>query len=312
MGYTNVSHYSGGLADWSEGGGGLQRERPVLAPPVAPAVPLPAINGRLRSRITRFFDSLGERSVGSLLALWLYMILGFGILYWIEGFVTGHGLSSGGRMMGGNPADLASAIYFSFVTALSIGYGDVTPLGILRVFAILEGAAGLLIFGVVVSRLVGRRQERVTEEIHRLAFENRLGRVRTNLHLVLADLQAVSDLCAAGGANPDRILARVESAIAVFTGELHAIHDLLYRPQQIPDEQALESILAALAEGLRGIRELQECSPRMSGSASLQSSLRSIASLSNEICGNCVPRDYAPQLKTWMDRVQELARRIDV
>ena len=307
-----MSHYSGGVADWSEGGGELVPERPLTAPTVVLAESRSHANARFRSRVTRFFDSLGERSLGWLLALWLYMILGFGLVYWIEGFITGHGLSSGGRMMGGNPADLGTAIYFSFVTALSIGYGDVTPLGVLRVLAILEGAAGLLIFGVVVSRLVGRRQERVTEEIHRLAFENRLGRVRTNLHLVLADLQAVSDLCSTGGSNPERIQARVESAIAVFTGELQAIHDLLYRPQQIPDELALESILAGLAEGLRGIRELQECSTQLLRSQSFRSSLRSIASLSNEICGNCVPRDYAPQLKTWMDRVQELARRIEV
>ena len=59
-----------------------------------------------------------------------------------------------------------TAIYFSFVTALSIGYGDVVPLGLFRIVAIVEGAAGLLIFGCVISKLVSRRQEELTEEIH--------------------------------------------------------------------------------------------------------------------------------------------------
>ena len=262
----------------------------------------------LGDRIARFIASVWEFSIGRLLMTWLWMILGFGFLYWIGGIVTARGLIAGGRLLGGSLSDLGTAVYFSFVTALSIGYGDVTPLGVLRALAVVEGAAGLLIFGVVISKLVSRRQEVLTEEIHRLAFEDRLGRVRTNLHLVLAELQSVAVQCSTPGAQPERLWVRVESAAAVFTGELRTIHDLLYRPQQAPGEQALESILASLAEGLREIGELQRCSAALAQSAAFRSTLRSIATLSNEICGECVPRDYAPHLRTWMDRIQELAR----
>jgi len=38
--------------------------------------------------------------------------------------------------------------------------------------------------------------------------------------------------------------------------------------------------------------------------------LRDIGRLSGEICGDCVPRDYAPELKDWMDRIQEQSRRM--
>ena len=38
--------------------------------------------------------------------------------------------------------------------------------------------------------------------------------------------------------------------------------------------------------------------------------LRTISNLANEICGECVPRTYAPALKQWMDQIQELAKRI--
>jgi hypothetical protein len=37
------------------------------------------------------------------------------------------------------------------------------------------------------------------------------------------------------------------------------------------------------------------------------SSFHAIAALAREICGECVPREYAPHLKAWMDKVQELA-----
>jgi len=265
----------------------------------------------VRARVSGLFDKLGERSILSLLLIWLMMIVGFGLVYWLDGFFKGHGLLDRGRTMGPTPADLGTALYFSFVTALSIGYGDITPLGFMRVFAIVEGAGGLLLFGIVVSKLVSRRQELATEEIHRLTFENRLGRVRTNLHMVLGDLQGVNQLCASPDITPEQVRARIESAIAVFTGELHTIHDLLYRPQQLPDEQELASILAGLAQGLRGIRELKSCALAVEVSSSMRASMQVLTSLANEICGDCVPRDYAPQLKVWMDQIQELSVGLD-
>ena len=41
----------------------------------------------------------------------------------------------------------------------------------------------------------------------------------------------------------------------------------------------------------------------------LVANVRVLATLANEICGTCVPREYAPHLKVWMDRIQAHARR---
>jgi hypothetical protein len=183
--------------------------------------------------------------------------------------------------------------------------------GPVRVLAIVEGAAALLIFGIVISKLVSRHQEELTEEIHRITFEDRLGRIRMNLHLVLSELQGIAGMSAEAGARRERILSRVESATAVFAGELQTIHDLLYRPQQTPDEQVLESILASLCAALRELSDLLAfLADAPKGSPRLEGTLRSMAALANEICGECVPRSYAPALKAWMDRIQALARQI--
>jgi len=46
-------------------------------------------------------------------------------------------------------------VYFSFITLLTVGYGDVTPISsIARSLAILEGVAGVLYIGVFISRLL--------------------------------------------------------------------------------------------------------------------------------------------------------------
>ena len=69
------------------------------------------------------------------LAILVSLLIGGGLLVaWIEGLSPGDG------------------IYFSLVTGLSIGYGDITPKTIPgRVVSILIGIAGLLVMGLTVA-----------------------------------------------------------------------------------------------------------------------------------------------------------------
>jgi hypothetical protein len=224
-------------------------------------------------------------------------------------FFPGHGLREVGQPLGHDAAALLEAIYFSFVTGLSIGFGDIVPVGFARAVAVVEGGACLLLFGVIISRLVSGRQEELTEEIHRIAFEDRLGRVRTNLHLVVSEIQELSTTCGDGRTTPAGVQTRIESAAAIFTGELRAIHDLLYRPQTAPDEDVLESILAHLEGGLREFALLLHgMTPGARSAPALVANVRVLSALAYEICGECVPREYAPHLKVWMDRIQAHAQ----
>lgn len=307
MGYKGTRHYVGGMADWVENRGPVEKID-VSSADVSPGQ---FIRAQPAKTWSRWLDLLVNWSLDRLVFFWLGMILAFGFVYWGAGIGMGWGLQAGGGAVKPDFEGLVTAIYFSFVTALSIGYGDVIPVGPLRIVAIVEGAAGLLIFGCLVSKLVSRRQEELTAEIHRTTFEDRLDRVRTNLHLVFSDLGAVLQLQAEQGALPGQVLRRLESTVRVFRGELQTIHDLLYRAQVLPDEEAIESLLANLAICLQGVIDLQ--SSQLNGqtrSAALETGLRSITNLANEICGECVPRTYAPAMKQWMDQIRELAQKI--
>ena len=259
----------------------------------------------------RLIDALVvNRSIGGLLGLWLIIVIAFGVVYWTAGLAGVPWIDSD---LGdpGSLADLANAIYFSFVTALTIGYGDITPLGPARVLAIVEGAMGLLVFGLVISKLVSRRQEALVEDTHRIAFEQRLGRVRTSLHLVLSELQTIVSMCTAESSPPARVGARAESTVAVFEGELRIVHNLLYNPEQMPDEPSLEALLANLAANLEVLADLLRCLPPESRqSPVLVSGLRQIKLRALEICSDCVPHENAPHLAAWMDRVQALAEKL--
>ena len=308
LGYTSVSHYPGGLTEWfdhdsSRGAIGDAAPRTSAPRTLAPRT--------VASRTVSmgFIDALADRSVGSLFRLWIEIVAVFAVVYWLLDWFTPPALLSGGGPLAADAGGFLSALYFSAVTATSVGYGDIVPTGPARALAIVESAAGLILFGCVVSKFVSRRQEQLIGEIHRIAFEDRLGRVRTNLLLVRTELQATARLCEGRDIPPAEALSRVEGAAMVFVGELRAVHDLLYRPQDTPEEAVLEAILAGLASVFREFNELLTCvqAQRAERPPALAASLKTMSRLAREICGDCVPREFAPALRSWMDQIQRMA-----
>ena len=84
-------------------------------------------------------------------ALSAYLLAGlfFGLLYWVL-----NGLGPGSFNMSGDFSRM-TAIYFSFVTLATLGYGDIVPhTDIARSLAIMEGVGGQLFLAVLVARLV--------------------------------------------------------------------------------------------------------------------------------------------------------------
>lgn len=298
-----MSYYPGGLERWREAGLALE---PGAAP--SPRASAAARKGAASA----FLDVVERTSTVGLFLLWLLLIAACGVVFWLLGHLPGQGLLAGGTPVGTSFSGLVTALYFSFVTATSVGFGDVVPLGLARVLSVAEAAAELLVFGAIISKFVSRRQDALVSEIHRLTHEDRLSRVLANLHLSLSEFQAIAALCTTGEAPPARLSFRVSGATLVFAGELRTVHGLLYRPDAEPDEEVLESILAALSGSLGALGELLDCAEgKVERPASLDEGLSRIAARSREICGECVPRDYAPHLRSWMDEIQARARRVD-
>ena len=84
-------------------------------------------------------------------ALSAYLMAGvfFGLLYWVLEQVKPGTFTAPTRF------SQTGAVYFSFVTLATLGYGDVVPRGdIARGVAIVEGIGGQLFLAVLVARLV--------------------------------------------------------------------------------------------------------------------------------------------------------------
>jgi hypothetical protein len=168
-----------------------------------------------------------------------------------------------------------------------------------------------LIFGAVVAKFVSHRQDELVLEIHRITFDERLDRIQSNLHLIISELLSINSLCEAQTTPLQRIAIRLDSAAMLFVGELRTTHDLLYQPKLMVEEVVLSTILANLASALDVLAELLGCLPaEFTRSQPLEIALGTLARLSDDICGSCVPHAYTPRLTFWMDRIQNTSRRI--
>jgi hypothetical protein len=90
-------------------------------------------------------------------ALSVYMLAGFffGTVYWkMEGFWPGS-FAPDSRIQGVHTFDLPSAIYFSFISIATVGYGDIVPVHpVARGVVVTEAILGQFYMVVLVARLV--------------------------------------------------------------------------------------------------------------------------------------------------------------
>jgi hypothetical protein len=321
LGYRNVRDYREGLADWVDAGEPLESAAGAVSPPLTAsesAILADAYPGTGPARITResgrkdaVLGLLERLSTFQLFLFWIGTVVTCGVGYWAAARIGAHGLIEAESPVGADLKGLGSALYFSFVTATSVGYGDIVPVGFARVVAVVEAVAGLLIFGAVVAKFVSHRQDELVREIHRVTFDERLDRVQSNLHAVISELLLINSSCETRSMPLPRIATRLESAALLFLSELRTTHDLLYQPRLTVEEGVLGAILANLASALEVLAEVLSCLPaEFARSQPFEIALQNVTRLAQEICGTCVPHVYAPRLIFWMDRIRNTSHRI--
>ncbi|HLR75992.1 MAG TPA: ion channel [Virgibacillus sp.] len=93
----------------------------------------------------------------ALLIIYSIVIVGFGLIYFILSFqgmiLVEHGELKHVSVIG----SLIHSMYFSGVTLLTIGYGDIVPIGIGRFIALCEALIGYILPTAFVLRLVQTR-----------------------------------------------------------------------------------------------------------------------------------------------------------
>lgn len=138
----------------------------------------------MRKRLAILRTLFDNATLSHGLTAYFIIIILFGLIFFLLSDVPGNGIltSSGDRIEG-----LFSSIYFSFVSIATAGYGDIVPKGLSRVLAMIEIFVGLLLFGLIISKLVSVKQEIILEEIYDISFDEKINRLRSALYLYRTD-----------------------------------------------------------------------------------------------------------------------------
>ena len=103
------------------------------------------------SRITWLQDQILSRNFYLVIGVWLTVYFFVGVLFWII-----YSVDPSLLMKGNIAADWKDALSFSFVTQATVGYGDVTPQGALRIAANIQAVVGTGLNGAALGILTFR------------------------------------------------------------------------------------------------------------------------------------------------------------
>ena len=134
---------------------------------------------------------LDKISFSQVFTFWIIIIILFSIIYFLLAHAPGNSLSMGERLIIPNTDGFFNSLYFSFITATSLGFGDVVPVGISKFLSGFEVIIGLIIYGVLISKLVGVKQEVLLEEVYNISYEEVIDRLRSGLYLFRSDINRV-------------------------------------------------------------------------------------------------------------------------
>ncbi|MCK4429266.1 MAG: two pore domain potassium channel family protein [Candidatus Aenigmarchaeota archaeon] len=109
-----------------------------------------------------FVERIDKLSFEYLSILFFGIIILFGVLFFaLTIYFPDHGISSEVKQI-----DLLTSIYFSAVTITSLGYGEIIPLGFSQLLVMVEIFFGLLMFGVIISKIVSGRQKKTINNMY--------------------------------------------------------------------------------------------------------------------------------------------------
>ena len=210
------------------------------------------------------------------------------------------------KPLGNGVQGLADCLYFSVVTATTLGYGDIVPLATwARLLAATEAVGGMLLVGALISRLLSEQQEKLLRDTHSLAFQERLGRMQTSLHLLIADFQDMENMHVRQLIDQPRIQLRLSSGATILVRDLRIVQELLSDNGNQADEISLELLLVTLNGALQAYLDvLVICK---AGQSRIATQLGKVVS---EICSECAPSGFSEETKTLIQRTETLGQKI--
>ena len=257
-----------------------------------------------RSKVNWLFELVQFISVRGWFTIWLATILFSAIGYLILSLTTeAHGVvSSNPEKTVGFP----DCLYFSLVTITTLGFGDLAPLGVSRLIAVVEAVIGVFVVGALVSKVLSKRTEMLILEINELAFQERIARILSSVHFLLSEFQSICMEKQVEQAAVNQEMRRMDNAIGTLTHSIKAIDELIIHQKRI-DPDTMRIILASMRNTLEEYRDSRQ---RMSSLGKIELPNEALLPDSvGSICGRCM-KGYSGEVKRSARQVNQLVESV--
>jgi hypothetical protein len=138
---------------------------------------------------SNIFDRL---SLLQVIGVWLIGIILFGAIYFALIFIN-QPLTYHDEPLTKDVNGLGNSLYFSFITAMTIGYNDITPTGYSKLSVVLEAIFSIALFGLFIAKIVAVKQEALEHEVEELSFEESTNSAISELYIFRSDIKNISE-----------------------------------------------------------------------------------------------------------------------
>jgi potassium channel LctB len=133
------------------------------------------------------FDRL---TIIQVVGIWLLGVLVFGLIYFALTFTNQH-LLYNNEPLTADANGFANSIYFSAITALTIGYNDLVPIGYSKLAVIMEAIFSIAMLGILIAKIVAVKQEELIQEVEELSFEESTNSAISELYIFRNDAKNI-------------------------------------------------------------------------------------------------------------------------
>ena len=250
---------------------------------------------------------------------WVTFVIAFGLFYFLL-----DATSPENGLIGFNSASFTRSVldslYFSFITATSTGFGDITPVGLSKIVSVIEIIGSMVIFGIVVSKLVSFKQEVILDEIYEISLDEKVNRLRSALYLSRSDIGRINERISEGRV-PKTMIDHMWSAMNSMNDTMLDMQkvicpmqgtkkDFIKKVGNFQIELALNSITLSLGKMNELLISLNSVPHNWRSAKNIQS-IRSVLSVVDSVCGYYSLGNAPHGLMKRMEEVKSVKKEIE-